>query len=681
MSPLTRREFLRLSGLTVAGMAAAACGARATRIPEAAPVVEKPAEGQAPAAAPQAEAAPASKYSEAPQLAELVRQGKLPPVDERLPENPVVVPVVERVGQYGGTMRTALVGGADPHIFTRTLGYENLVRWDPPWTQVMPNVAEAWEANESATEFVFHLRKGMRWSDGEPFTADDILFWYEDVFMNDELTPSKGGWMTIKGEPGKVEKIDDYTVKFVFPKSHGLFILRNAEAGGVGPTTHPKHYLQQFHPRYNPDAVALAEKEGFDNWMALFNSKGGAVDADRFKNRDIPVLFAWRVTVPPGEATVRAEAERNPYYWKVDPEGNQLPYIDRIAYDLLENSEVLVLKVLNGEIDFQDRHIAEPVNKPMFIDNMEKGKYRLFTTTPTTVNNFVVMLNLSHKDPMKRELFRNKDFRIGLSYAINRQEIIDLIHVGQGEPWQAAPRPESPFHHERLAKQYTEYDLDRANEYLDRAGLTQRDADGFRLGPDGKRLTLYFEFDSNRMNFPETAQLIQGYWKAVGIDTQLKPEDRSLWEVRCRQGIEFDVTAHRFGGGAGFAVVLDPRYYVPVSGGNSMYAQTWQTWYNNPSGIGTSIPPEEPPEPVKEAMDLYTELLTTADPDKQHELMMKILDIAADMFYVIGTSLEANGYGVVTNRLRNVPEVMPDSWIYPHPAPTNPCQYFIDENA
>ena len=618
------------------------------------------------------------KYSEAPDLAELVKAGKLPPVEERLPENPVVLEPVEEIGQYGGTWRTALLGGhvVDMH---RYQGYENLVRWTPDWNTIMPNVAESWEVNDESTEFTFRLRKGIRWSDGHPFTADDIMFWYEDVFMNEELTPVQGNPWVSGGKPVVVEKIDDFTVTFKFEVPNGMFLMQMADVNCGNPTGFPKHYLSQFHEDYNPDVEQLAKAEGFVNWVQLFEAKGGVYGNDYFRTTGAPTLHAWYLTMAPGEGDAsRAIAVRNPYYWKVDTAGNQLPYIDRIVYELPTDTEVLLLQVLGGQIDMLDQYFSTPANKPVVWDNQERGGYRLYTTTATMPNDAAIMLNMTHPDPVKREIFQNKKFRIGLSHAIDREEIIDMVYVGQGTPQQVAPRPESDLYTERMAKQYTEYDVNLANKYLDEAGFAKKDKDGYRLGPDGKRITITFEIDSARPVFVDIAELLRGYWQKVGIDVQTRTMDRSLWEVRVRTNAEHDATIHKFGGGTGAVIYLDPRYFLPMDN-NAFYARAWQVWraMRNDPDMPTAIEPQEPPAEVIRQNELYDELLATGDPAEQKRLMEEILEISADVFYHIGITTEPNGYGIVSNRMRNVPESMPWSWIYPHPAPTNPQLYFF----
>jgi ABC-type transport system substrate-binding protein len=393
---------------------------------------------------------------EAPELAALAKSGKLPPLKDRLPAKPLVVQPAERLGVYGGTWRTALLGVADQVWIIRTVDYEGLLRWNTEYTEIIPNLAESYEASEDGREFTFHLRSGVKWSDGEPFTADDIVFCQNDVVNNRDLTPGA------PSNPAVATKIDDATVKLTFERPEGLFIKKQASDAGRMYVRFPKHYLQQFHKKYNPGVVALAKKEKADDWMSLFWGKAdGYVDVNR------PTLSAWKVATPLGKGE-RCTFDRNPYYWKTDPEGRQLPYLDHVSFSVLNDAEVMLLKAMSGEIDMQNRTIGKPKNKPLFARNREKGQFGFFETVPTSMNTTVIALNFNHKDPAKKAIFRNRDFRIGLSHAINRQEIINAVFQRQGEPWQTSPRKESVFYHEQLATQFLAYDTKLANEHLDR---------------------------------------------------------------------------------------------------------------------------------------------------------------------------------------------------------------------
>jgi peptide/nickel transport system substrate-binding protein len=611
-------------------------------------------------------------YHEAPQLAEMVAAGVLPPVEERLPTDPLVVEPYDSIGVYGGTWHMGMRGGTDDALLRRTVGYQSLVRWSPDWSGIVPDVASSWEASDDGTEYIFHLRPDMKWSDGIPFNADDVMFWYEDIILNDTIRPDKPSWLITNGDLVVVEKLDEYTVKFTFSAPNGLFMQRLCTPDGIEPVSFPKHWLMNYHEKYVDKAEldAMVEDSGLESWDQLFLARGGEIGAGRFwQNAGFPTLYPWMVETPQTPDGTQIVLVRNPYFFKVDPEGNQLPYLDKVVYDYAGSDvEQLVLKALNGEIDMQDRHIATNDNKAVFFDNMDAGGYHFFDTNYSLMNHMMIGLNLTSQDPVKREIFQNKDFRIGLSYAINRQELIDLVFVGQGEPWQGAPSPTSPFYNEQLAKQYTAYDVDKANEYLDKAGYAERDGDGYRLGPDGNRISFVVEVTDVNTAQVDMMEVIVGYWQAVGIDAQFKTEDRSLMYSNKDANL---LDAAVWTGDGGLDVILEPRWYFPFSR-ESLWAEAWQYWYSEPNNELA----EEPVEAAKRQMELYDQLKSTGDLEQQSALMEEIIQIAADEFWVIGTVLPGPGYGIVKNDFHNVPDSFPNSWLYPHPGPTNVFTYY-----
>jgi peptide/nickel transport system substrate-binding protein len=672
-------------GLLMIGLAVimlAACGGGAEPIdltaddePAAAAEAEAPAaEGeQAPVAAGD------TSDKEAPMLAELVASGDLPPLAERLPATPLVVEPVEAVGSYGGTWRMALVGGQDTAWLTRSISYDHLMRWARDWSGVEPNIAESVEASDDATEFTFHLREGMKWSDGAPFTADDILFWYEDLLTDDEyeaVHPVPAWLLDGGGNPPVVEKVDDATVVFRFGAPHGLFLQYLATPDGATPTRYPKHYCSQFHPRYNTDNLdALVEEADATGWINLMELKCSGVQGTpydaRWQNAELPTLTAWDITTAYGTGT-QVAAERNPYYWKVDTEGRQLPYIDHVIYNVLEDREVLLLNVLNGEIDMMSRHFNTNDNKAVITDSRESGEYDFFETVGSG-NTLGFMFNLTHKDPRMRAIFQDKNFRIAMSHAINRQEIIDVLYIGQGEPMNSAmSKGTGELYDEEMYTQYTEYDPELAAEYLAEAGITEKGPDGFYLGPDGEPFTFVVQ-TTDAFAHADSAEMVVNQWRDFGIDARLNVMDRSLLYTR-KDTNEHDV--HVWGAGGGPEVYLDPRHFLPVHS-ESAFGMAWYNWYINPTGEGALVPPEEPPAVVKEQMELYDQIKATGDPAEQEALMKQILEIAKDQLYVIGISSAVPGYGIVKDNFHNVPEIMPDSWQYPTPAPTNPEQYYI----
>lgn len=607
-------------------------------------------------------------YRQAPRLAARVAAGRLPPVEERLPGNPLIVAPVERLGTYGGTWHMAMVASVDQPDFlmlVRTLGYENLVRWDPQWKSVLPNLAQSFEVDETATTFTFRLREGLRWSDGVPFTADDILFWYEDIAGHAGLEYEGIPWLTNDDDPAVIEKVDDQTIVFRFQTPQGLLLQHLAHPTSGRLTLFPRHYMSRFHPRYNPDGLEdLMAAAGVENWTELFRRR-------QWPHPDAPSLHAWQLTTlyHPGQ-TEEIVAERNPYYWKIDPAGRQLPYIDRVVFAIVRDVDEVVERILRGKVGMQSRYLGSPALQAPLEAHRRGGDYRFFDLIPSGSNRFALSLNLTHRDPVRREIFRNKDVRIGLSLAIDRQEIIEKAYDGGCVPYQVAPRPESPFYHERLARQYTLYDPKRANEHLDRAGYAARDGEGYRLGPDGRRISLTLDAAAVFHGFSAATQLLRGDWRAVGIDLRIRILDRSEFTRRVHGNLH---DALVWGGSGGMDVILSPQHYFPYDL-DSTFAVAWVRWYANRADREG----EKPSAAARRQMALYDALRATAQPGRQAALMKEILDIAAEEFYVMGICQPVRNFGIAKNNFRNVPKVMPSGWTYPNPAPSNPSQYFIE---
>ncbi len=605
-----------------------------------------------------------SRFNEAPELAALVAAGKLPPVDERLPSQPLVVSPLSEIGTYGGTWRSALKGSSDSGWLRRTVAYDPLVAFNFDWSAVVPNVASSVEVNDDASVFIFHLREGHKWSDGTPFTAHDLEFAITDAIQIPEYFGASRNTHLLGA---KATAVDDLTLKIELPEPNGLFLQQMASVNGMWPLMYQKKYCSQFHIKYNPAADAEAKAVGLTGWPeALYL----ACDLDNWGDIQRPTLLAWKLTSPYDGLAQQVTFERNPYYFKVDSANNQLPYLDSLRMRQTSSVDDIVLQALNGDIDFMDRHLATTANKPLFTDGQEKGDYHLYATVEANMNTTVIQLNQNSENLVLNELFNLHDFRVALSLAIDRQEIIDVLFVGQGEPWQAAPRPESRWYNERLAKQHTEFDLERANALLDGLGLAERDAAGFRLGPDGKRIAFRLDVTSDvQPYFPDLAEMLKVYWQAIGIQLDVRKSERSFVYETMRAN-QHDVHIWQGDGGLGDAL-LDPRYYFPANI-ESVYALLWAKSLYDP-GAADAL---EPPPAVKRQQDLYRELQRSADPALQDRLFAEILEIAADEFRVIGISLPPNGYGIARNDMGNVPELQPHAWIYPTPGPMGVAQLF-----
>ena len=399
-------------------------------------------------------------YQEAPMLAARVASGDLPPVEERLPDDPLVITPVERIGKYGGTWRQGMRTIADLGLVNRqATHHDGLVRWKIDMTGWVLNAANRIEVNSDATEYTFYLRPGMKWSDGAPFTADDVLFWAEDLVANEEYglkyAPSKR--FMAGGQPFSAEKIDDTTVRINFsqaqrPVPAALVHRRGQRRAGPlpqalpGAVPSPVQHLQPGRPGRRGGGHELAGTDGH---------QGRILQLARLHPPTRATIRRSRSSAPTSSPSARSRPptallyERNPYYWKVDTAGNQLPYIDFQEYTLYEDQDAVALAAANGQIDMEWRHLNAPKFRPLIVDNRDKGDYRIIPTDFTYANEIAIKLNLTHPDPVKREVFQNKNFRIGLSHAIDRQAIIDTVYSGVGEVANISPAAQLRAVHRR----------------------------------------------------------------------------------------------------------------------------------------------------------------------------------------------------------------------------------------
>ncbi|MGE3909832.1 MAG: ABC transporter substrate-binding protein [Chloroflexota bacterium] len=681
----------------------------AAAAPTAAPAAAKPAEAAKPAAATQAPAAKpaapaaaakpaetklgaqlvgklegpevivdASKFpksfKEAPQFAEMVKAGKLPAVEERISQDPLVIKPVHEIGKYGGTLRRAFTGPGDKYNGWRFVGVDNVLYWDYSGTNVVPNIARGYELQDDGRTLMIQLRRGMKWSDGHPFTADDFVFWYEDLFLNKELVPTPPVQMSINRKPIKLEKVDETTVAFRSPDPYpvlpvvltGLNRLGgHAENGLFGMGSYaPAHYLKQYHPKY-VEAAELDKKvkeAGFDNWVNLMKFKN-----DWALNTELPVVTPW-MTVAPANSPVWT-FERNPYSIWVDTEGNQLPYIDKVQMQLAENLEILNLRAIAGEIDFQARHI-DLGKLPVLVENQQRGGYKVHLDPANFGSDAPLRLNMSYEaDAEIAKWFNNKDFRIAMSLGIQRDQMNEALWLGMGTPGSYIIGESSPYspgpEYRTLNMQY---DPKKANELLDSIGLSKKDSEGYRLRTDnGERLRIELMTQSG-VFFPLTkvAEMVREHWKAIGLQADVKENERSLAEklisanehqiaIRAADGIE-DIFAQ------------DPGNAFPSSG-TSYNGPVFGTWFASGGSQG-----KEPPPKMKEMMELYWKAMGSPDAERI-KLTQQVWKILAEELWTIGTvglSPATVGVRVVKNNVGNSPDRLYNSASHKSPGGARP---------
>lgn len=567
-------------------------GAPAAKVEEAAPQEAAPA-----AKAEEAEAMP-SKYTEAPMLAERIAAGELPPVDDRLPNEPFVVGpgvlILEQdlpdwqPGKYGGTIRAAhAVADWAPDIFVMIneplLSAPSLTVQD-----IRGNILKDFEVNDDNTEFTFHMREGLKWSDGEPVTSEDIRFTYEDVLLNEKITPAfpsrfrTGG--APDGDPMQLEIMDDYTFKASFSEPYGGFLRQIVIEKWVGYTEllKPAHYLKQFHADYTSmDELRphLDEQNLEDEWWQLFTQKDCLNwNLPRPRCIGFPALSPWIIveSQQPGVLSF----ERNPYYYKVDTEGKQLPYIDKIVSVQAEDVEAVNLKVLTGDVDFL-RESTGLVKIPLYKENEDKAGFRVHILD-MHVDSSALFLNQTFEDEIWRSVVQDVRFRQALSMAINRDEIIQSIYFGFAS-----------YPLKTVGEANSNYDSEKVNQLLDEVGLSERNADGLRLGPDGEVFSILIEHGAHAPDIASVAELIVEYLKDVGLDVQVKQIDPQLWGQRMDAN-EIQATVF-WTNDQGW----DDNWTGRAIEENG---RLWWDWYNTAGEEG-----EEPPAWVTEAFEIDKE--------------------------------------------------------------------------
>lgn len=606
--------------------------------------------------------------AEAPALAALVKDGKLPAVTVRVGDEPEVVTPLKSVGKYGGQIRYGLRGSSDYNNILRMVSSQGLVRWDLAYTKIIPNVAKSFEVSPDGKVFTFNLRKGMKWSDGKPFTADDVMFNMQDIVLAGALTPV-GPRYSAGGKPVVVEKVNDTTVKFTFAEPYGDFLAELASPLGQNPVLYAKHYCSQFLPKYNAKIDDLVKENKQADWKGLFQAKCGDLEISaRWGNPDRPTVDPWVVKEPYVGGATRVVLDRNPYFWQVDTAGNQLPYVDQLVSPIAQDVESLILDAIGGKIDFQLRHLDAPANRPVLAQNRDKGGYEFWTATQPGGTNMVINFNLTHKNPDLRELFNKKDFRIALSLGMDRKEVIETALLGQGEPWQQGPWADHPNFHKRLSTQYLAFDAVKANQLLDSIGLNTKGADGMRAW---KGKPLKFKIDVIPTLQPEQVdmlQVIKRQWAKIGIDMDVNSLERTFFYQRTSESNDHDAAV--WGGQGSWVPGEIPQQIVPVHH-DSRWGIPWVNWYKSGGKSG-----EEPPASVKERMKLYDQARGTADPDKRRALITKVADIAADEFEVLGVATAAPTFGIRKKTIRNAPDSMVNSWYWPTPGPSLLQQYY-----
>ena len=620
-------------------------------------------------------------YNEAPMLAQRVEAGELPPVEERLPENPRIAHEIldeyldYECGNYGGTMRliTKAVNwdadvfvGNDEALLTMASANSG---------DVTPNVVEDYQVNDDQTEFTFTIRKGLKWSDGEEVTMEDYRFGVEDFVLNQELTPVVAAYMrdggTSAGDPFTFEIIDDTTFKLIFKQPYGGFAVHLSITGwkGYSDLLKPAHYLKQFHKGYAEECHGSLEAYyeflqpfgtimGYDDvsqddaWTYIFNQVDmtnwectdpmDALTSEYFQGlieTNFPHLYPWVMISSENGVTTW---ERNPYYFKVDPDGNQLPYVDYLTSTLVENMEMVQMEYMSGKADF-GRESATIDNISLYRENEEKAGITAYVT-PTHTNPTVFYINTNYglntdgtvkaDDASKawQEVVNDVRFRQALMHAVDAEEIVESVYKGFGEV-----NPDYACDH----------DLETANALLDGLGMKDVDGDGYRESPSGLPFSWKIWNNEEANDFIPFCELLVEFWSEIGLKADVNTTEPSLMSTSMEANeVPMRVTWchstqlwHNLDWGLG---------------GQPL----WQDWVDKGGLSGMLEGSTDFLTPAQDYQDFYLEvqsLMTVSPEEAVNTIMPDLAKKMGEMLYIVQPETNVMQCVIINSDIGNVP--------------------------
>ncbi len=605
---------------------------------------------------------------------------ELPALADRLPAEPLIVAPYDTIGTYGGTfnaLSNATEAGTSDFMSVR---HVNLVRYSDDLTTIVPNVAKSWSWNDDYTQLTFVLREGHKWSDGKPFGAEDVEFWYENLQMNSNVIEVPKGWLLAGGKQMTVDVIDPLTVRFNMPSPKLGFLAHFANHYGQG--FQPKHFLGQYHPDINPDADKLAKSLGFENGYALIKAYYGSSDwmdtptpmlshPDKVASLPLDAAPTLESHIVVSETTEGRRFVANPYYYMVDTAGNQLPYINEMDELYVAESEVRLLKLVNGEVDYKAQALQIDY-VPLLMENQEKAGFVVDLKPDITMPTFA--FNVTSADLEKRKVFGDLKFRQAMSVAMNRNEINDVVMFGLGTPQQYVGFSPSPdFIPAKWEQHYAQFDPALAKSLLDEIGVVDKDGDGTRELPNGDKLTLNLQVATQGMSI-KIVELVGQNWRDVGIDNTVK--EVTTDEYRSAQSSnQLDVTMYEKS--VPLVVVLgNPEIFIPPFDNyfNMRTAMLWGEYVESKGTAGV-----KPPEYVYTMMDDINafQAVPVGSPESD-ALGLKLVENMTGNLLFIGTVKEQKPI-YHSAALKNVTKFKTASYAYYRTYPYRPSQWFLAE--
>ncbi len=577
---------------------------------------------------------------------EEVDSGNLPPIDERLPDMPLVVDLEAKgrvLGTPGGTLSTMVTRSKDIRQMV-VYGYSRLIGYDENY-ELKADLLESFE-NEDNRKFTLRLRPGHKWSDGTPFTAEDFRYWWEDVANNPSLSPAgPPDFLLVDGQPPVITFPDDTTVVLEWTTPNPSFLQTLAQARPPF-IYRPSTFLKKYHEKYADPAsiAALVDDARVKSWAALHNKLDNMY---KYDNHELPTLQPW-MNATSGKK-IRHIFVRNPYYHRIDSEGVQLPYIDVVEMEIVA-AGLVAAKSNAGESDLQGRGLDFRNTSILKKGESEGGNYRTLLWPTGVASQIAIYPNLNYEDDAWRAVLRDVRVRRALSLAIDRQTINQALYFKLAKPGAMTVLPQSPFFDQKLREAWSQYDIEQANALLDEAGLDGRTKDGYRTLPDGRIMEIVIETAGERQEVENALQIITDNWAEIGVKLVMRPLDRDILRNRVYSGTT--MAAVWFGWDNGIPqVYTSPAYLAPTD--QVFFA--WPKWGQYYQTGGEAGEPPDLPE-AQRLMELVSEWEHATTDDQRAAAWREMLEIHADQVYGIGTLAEAPQPIVVNRQLRNVPE-------------------------
>ena len=584
-------------------------------------------------------------YSESPLLSKMVKNGKLPPVESRLPRTPRVIDFAGRnleIGKFGGTLKMLMARAKDARQMT-VYGYARLLIYKPKTFEFQPDILESFDVIQGK-KFIFNLRPGHKWSDGHRFTAEDFRYWWEDVANNPKLSPvGPPKVMKVDGKLPQFRILNNLSIQYEWEKPNPDFL---AALAGASPLYiyRPAHYMRQFHEDFtaNSELQKLVTTAKQRNWAALHNKMDNLYRND---NIDLPVLQPW-VCISKSSSN-RLRFKRNPFFHRIDPKGQQLPYIDEFIFGIASN-KLISAKTGTGEVDLQARYLR--FDDYTFLKKGEdRSPYSTRLWTTAKGSHLALFPNLNHKNKVLRSIMQDVRFRRALSMAVNRYEINQVIYYGLAIEGNNTVLPGSPLYKPYYRSKWAQLDLKSANQLLDDMGLLKRDTRGIRLLPDGNPLNLIIETAGESTEQTDILELIHDSWLKIGIKIYSKPSQRNVFRNRIFSG---ETTISIWSGiENGLASAnSSPAEFAPTT----QQLLQWPKWGQHfETGGKAGQIPNDPF--AMELLKLYRDWRAEPVFTKRKGIWEKVLDIHTEQVYSIGLIAGVLQPVVVSNNLQNVP--------------------------